>query len=141
MQKIITRTAEISVDENGIVHKKYFDDIDIELEDSRENLRAVMQLTQGRSYVVLADGRIHARVSAEARQFAASKEASTNRIAEAILVSSVASRLTANFYIKFNKPSTPTRIFNDEAKALAWLHRFLPMINPRAAEKRSLVML
>lgn len=141
MQKIITRTAEISLAENGIVRKKFFDDLDIELEDSKENLDAVSQLVKGKPYVVLTDGRIHARVSPEARQFSASREASNNRIAEAILVNSVASRLTANFYIRFNKPLTPTRLFNDEQKALAWLHQFLAKSSSRVTAKRTIMAL
>lgn len=124
MQKIITRTAEITLGNDGIVRKKFFTDIDIEMEDGIENLAAVKALTEGQPYLVLSDGRVNVRVSPEARAFSASEEASRNRIAEAILINSVAARLTANFYIRFNKPSTPTRIFTDEQKALEWLRKF-----------------
>jgi hypothetical protein len=124
MQKIITRSAEISLGNDGIVRKKFFNDIDIDVEDGRENLAAVTQLTGGKPYLVVSDGRVTVTVTPEAREFAASEEASKNRIAEAILVNSVATRLTANFYIRFNKPRTPTRIFTDEQKAIEWLRKF-----------------
>lgn len=124
MQKIITRSAEISLGNDGIVRKKFFNDIDIEVEDGVENLAAVRKLTNDKPYLVLSDGRVNARVSPEARAFSASAEASRNRVAEAMLVNSVATRLTANFYIRFNKPLTPTRIFTDEQKAIEWLKKF-----------------
>lgn len=124
MQKIITRSAEITLGNDGIVRKKFFNDMDLEAHHGEENLEAVKKLTGGKPYLVISDGRVNVRVSPEARAFAASETACMNRIAEAILVNSVATRLTANFYIKFNKPRTPTRVFTDEQKALEWLKNF-----------------
>jgi hypothetical protein len=37
----------------------------------------------------------------------------------------MAHRLLANFFINVNKPPTPTKVFNDKAKALEWLMGFV----------------
>ena len=34
-------------------------------------------------------------------------------------------RMMGNFFINVNKPKAPTRLFDDEAPALAWLKEFL----------------
>ena len=44
--------------------------------------------------------------------------------AVALLVGSPLSRAIGNFYLGFNRPTVPTRIFNAEAAALEWLQTF-----------------
>jgi hypothetical protein len=39
----------------------------------------------------------------------------------AFVVKSAANRISAQFYIQFNKPLEATKIFNDEIKAFEWL--------------------
>lgn len=41
--------------------------------------------------------------------------------ADAFVVDSLPKRLIINFYIKYNKPTVPSRTFTSEEKALAWL--------------------
>jgi hypothetical protein len=48
-------------------------------------------------------------------------EYSKIRIAEAFLINSLANLLIANFYIKFNRPPNPTKVFNNLESALEWL--------------------
>jgi hypothetical protein len=45
--------------------------------------------------------------------------------ADAFIVGSMAFQLIANFYLKFNKPERPTKMFSDEKEAIAWLKTFL----------------
>ena len=124
MQKIKTRTMELVLGADGILRRTVFDNIFIELEDAIENRKAIYSLTQGEKCLILTDGRVSAQSSPEVRQYAASKESTDLKIAEALLIDSVASRLLANFFIRTNKPAIPTRIFTDEAKATAWLLSF-----------------
>ena len=63
-------------------------------------------------------------ISRDARIFLASKEATDLNSAMAILVEDLNSTLTANFFIKFNKPACPTKMFNSRETALAWLETF-----------------
>lgn len=128
MKKIVTRTAEIVLGDDGIIRKKILDDVDIEEADIIENQQAVLALTGNAPYVIVTDGReANVRISHEARQYVAGPVVSQYRIAEALLIDSMASRITANFYLRVNKPISPTRLFTDEQKALEWLRTFLPI--------------
>ena len=42
-------------------------------------------------------------------------------IAQAVLVNSLATRIAGNFYIRFNKPTKPTKIFTNAEDAKSWL--------------------
>jgi len=42
--------------------------------------------------------------------------------AEALVVKSLTQRITANIYLKLNKPLKPFKIFNTEREASRWLH-------------------
>lgn len=45
-------------------------------------------------------------------------------LADAIVVVGLLQRITADFYLKFNKPEVPTKIFRTEIKAREWLLKF-----------------
>lgn len=45
-------------------------------------------------------------------------------IAEAYVLVSLNQRLLANFYLRINKPSRPTKFFENEEDALTWLLQF-----------------
>lgn len=60
----------------------------------------------------------------DARDFSASKEGLRFSMAEALVVKNLAQKLVVNFYLKFNKPSVPSRAFNTEEEAIKWLLSF-----------------
>ncbi|MBS1637474.1 MAG: hypothetical protein JST26_16280 [Bacteroidetes bacterium] len=45
--------------------------------------------------------------------------------ADAFVISSIAQKILANFYLKINKPERPTRFFNVESEAREWLKQFM----------------
>jgi hypothetical protein len=61
----------------------------------------------------------------EARAYASTKESALYRSAEALVIYSLAQKLVANFYLRFNKPIVPTRFFQDEEEAIKWLLPFV----------------
>lgn len=58
----------------------------------------------------------------EAADFMVSEERRDKTIAEALCIDSGALKLLTNFYFRIKKPIIPSRVFNDEKKALAWLN-------------------
>lgn len=125
MEKIITRTAEIVLGDDGIIRKRIFDDLEIDTADSIENCKAILVLTRNYPCLLLTDWRdIALRITREAREYYAGPEISKHRVAEALLINSMATRITANFYLRVNKPITPTRLFTEEQKAIDWLYSF-----------------
>jgi hypothetical protein len=126
MNKITTRTAELTYNSNTrILRIKILEGSDIELADALQNHEATKMLTKKDNYLVLVDGRVSLSVSREARAFAAQSKNDNQCIASAFLITSTANKLIGNFYINVNKPSTPTKIFSTEEKAVEWLEVFL----------------
>ncbi|MES2680559.1 MAG: hypothetical protein V4635_11765 [Bacteroidota bacterium] len=62
---------------------------------------------------------------AETREFWAKKEACPYASADAYITSTFGHKLIGNFYLAFNKPGRPTRIFAQQKEAVEWLRTFL----------------
>ena len=61
----------------------------------------------------------------EARRFASMEQAIDLATCLAVIVKPFFTRAMAGLSMKFHKPPYPTRVFNDEKAALAWLETFL----------------
>jgi len=97
----------------------------LEAEDVKLIRAANLELSENKSFCVLLDtGKGYFNVSPEGNKLLASKEYSQMRLATAIIAKSFATKLAGNFFIRFNKPSTPTRLFTDETAAVNWLKGF-----------------
>ena len=60
----------------------------------------------------------------EVRDYAA-QNPKDYHLAIALVTGSGLSKIVANLYLKFSNPSTPTKLFTDEGKAIEWLKGFL----------------
>ena len=58
------------------------------------------------------------------RDYWATKESCPYSKADAFMIKTTAMQLIANFYLKFNKPERPTKMFADEKEAIEWLKTF-----------------
>lgn len=119
-----TRTCAIWLD--GIVRARFHDRADVGADDARENLALTKRVTNGRRLPVLVDLRGVRSQSAEARRLFAGPAASAVSLAVGLVVESPLSRVVGNFYLGFNRPETPTRLFTSIADAEAWLTTFIP---------------
>lgn len=61
----------------------------------------------------------------ETRKFWSKKEACPYASADAYLATTFGHKFIGNFYLKFDKPGRPTKIFSNQAEAVAWLKTFL----------------
>lgn len=59
------------------------------------------------------------------RDYWAKKESCPYSKADAFMMGSAVIKLIANFYLKFNKPERPTKMFIHENEAIKWLKTFL----------------
>ena len=108
---------------DGIVQLVWGPQVTIVLEDASAAIEAMAQLAGGRQSPLLVD--VH-------EQGAMDRPARTQFTRRGDLVSAVAlvvgtplSRLRGNFFLSVSKPVAPTRLFDDEASALAWLLGFV----------------
>ncbi|MDT8412810.1 MAG: hypothetical protein RQ875_10130 [Vicingaceae bacterium] len=120
---IETETAVLEL-RNNYLFIVFKEDSVVELEHVVANKEAREKLQQGKKMLVLGDIRKIWHISKEAQDYLASKEVTDLNIAMAILTNSMTTVLLANFFIKFKKPATPTRMFKNEKKAIKWLLSF-----------------
>jgi hypothetical protein len=119
---IITRTAKLSFNEEEcILYVELFPGNEIVLEDSLEHTKASQTLTQGKLHCAFVKALGNIDISSEARKHGANPEVQHNLIAQAVLVNSLATRIAGNFFIRFNKPPKPIRIFTNPEDAKSWL--------------------
>lgn len=88
---------------------------------ARQTLVELVALTGGKKVAVLADIRKLKSMTREARKHYGTSTAMVSAIA--LLASSPATQVIANFFLGLNRPNVPTQMFTDEEKALAWLRR------------------
>lgn len=122
---ITTRVSQIRILEDGICLIKLDSSRHDQLgpEEAIEIAESIERICEGRPHCILTDTRgVVGQVEPLAREILSSHAGfSKVRKAEAFLVESLANRLVANFYIRFNRPKNPTKIFNHFEKALNWL--------------------
>ena len=97
--------------------------VEIGKEEADQVIADSTAITGGEPSLVIWDGRgSEIIVDPEGRvTFAESDEAAKYRKAVAFVVDSLANRLSANFFVKFNKPPAPAAVFDDMDEARTWL--------------------
>jgi len=93
------------------------------LEDATATLEAMAQITGGRRSPLLVDMRDTGPQDRPTR--AEWTRRSDLSSAVGLIVGSPLSRMMGNLFISANRPTTPTRLFDNEASALAWLLEFV----------------
>ncbi len=118
-----TKTATYSLLEKNILLVVMKEDAVVDVPEVEENYTTGMRLTGENRYAALVDGRKYATLTNEAKEYSAQPKMSVKLIAQAIVVTSLASRLLANFLIKFLKQNKYVQIqlFTDYDAALNWL--------------------
>lgn len=111
----------VSLIESGMLENRVLADMHIEEEDIEEVKRKNMSLMGDKKYVILVVSDSGGTISSDARRLTASPEFQQNTLAKAFLVDNLPHRIIGNFYLSFNRPAIPTRIFNDREKAMEWL--------------------
>lgn len=110
---------------DGIVQINFGDNVDIDLKEAVEVVDAIGELTEGKKAPVLNIGGISTSATSAAREYSASPLGLKYTIADAYVVNNLAQKILGNFYISFNKPNIPTRIFDNVERATEWLKTHL----------------
>lgn len=107
--------------DNGIMNVVFGDNCYIDLRDISEVMNWVDEIAEGRMFINLMEGAYNTDLAPEVREFGASSSENKYTIADAMVITSDAHKIVTNFYLKFNKPVKPTKIFTDRNKAIEWL--------------------
>ena len=106
------------------VHFIYNDGVYVDFEAAQKIVQERLQIQKGKSYPVFCDMTGLVGSDKNARDYLAN-EGSKLVKAVAALVSNPMTRMMLNFYLKINKPKTPTRSFTKKADALEFLKTYI----------------
>jgi hypothetical protein len=121
MDCIYTRTAKLYFEGNTLF-TEMFDNVEIDINDARENYEASVKLTNEKKYLSLVIAAPFVSITKEAREEVNKALMYKNTIAQAIIVKSMANRLMGNFLVKLYKPHCPLKLFSNKEDAIAWLN-------------------
>lgn len=121
-----TGTAAIALRDDGIVVTRIAADVQQSLGDAKENLAATVGACGGRKRPLLVDISRCRPLEPEVRHYYTGEVLVESFLALALVVeASPFGRMVGNIYLRVARPGVPTRLFPDEASALAWLRSFL----------------
>ncbi len=109
-----------------VVYLTFKEGAHLDVGESRELIKAAEKLTENQPYLLFSDARVFLTITPQSRKVWADKNEAPLLIANAALINNLSLRLTANFFIKFNKPHFKYKVFTDEKKAIEWLLQFDP---------------
>ncbi|MCK4764636.1 MAG: STAS/SEC14 domain-containing protein [Candidatus Aminicenantes bacterium] len=123
---ITTETCKSWLGDDGIVWSIMLPQAVETIETAKKNTAAGVTLSGGKKRPLLLDMSKIKSMNKEARDYYArgDKRESCEK-AVALIIKSPISRILGNFFLGFNKPTEPTKLFTDEKKALEWLKTFL----------------
>ena len=132
MGSIVTRTARVWLDSEGIIQEVDAPGCDQTLDDARANVAANREIGQGHPRPALIDMTQVKSTSFAAQRYYAGPEAHDFLTAAALVVANPLSRVLGNFVIGLKKSALPIRVFTSIDDAQTWLRRFV-VSGPEAA--------
>lgn len=124
-KQVLNDKASILLRGDGImqINIQSFDELTVD--DVKEITKAVGVIGEGKTYPNLVLLSHYFNPDKEVRSYAASEESNIYTLADAFVVKSLPVKIIGNFYVAFNKPVKPTKIFDSELEAVQWLKSFL----------------
>lgn len=119
-KKITTHNFELGIHEDGYYLIRVFGEDEFTVDDLKILVKGQKELG-ARVIPSLVLCTEQASTNIELLNTLAKNKFNPYSVADAFVLSSMAQRILANFYIKINKPERPTRFFNDPETALIWL--------------------
>lgn len=116
--------CEVWLEDDGIVRIVYYRRTNIEIVRAKQVGDAIREVCAGQCRPLFSDARNIRNLSRAARAHWASEDFSTWCTAVATLQTPVVKTLAA-FFIRFNEPSYPLKLFTSEKEAIDWLKGFL----------------
>ena len=114
-------SAELFLLENGVLKVVVTEKFSMSLEQVIALVEGLERFAEGVSYPTLIVSDRLTTPTPEARSYMAGEGRTYFTMADAFLIRSLPQRLIGNFYLRFDRPPVPTRLFTDEQAALKWL--------------------
>lgn len=121
IKKVETAQYIIGVRDDGIIHVFYKEHTELDVKLQLEMLDVYIELCENKPYPFIFEAEEYITVTKEARDNALSLEDKSPLAVSAILVKNLAHKLIADFYLKFNKPRRPYKVFKNFEEGVDWL--------------------
>jgi hypothetical protein len=125
MQVHETRTARISLGEDGIIRKVFINNAEETLKDALESEEIIKKLSAGQKRPMYADFTGLRSMDPEARAYYTGERAGALISACAGMTKSKIGKVISNFFIGFNRPPSPVKLFTSEDEAIEWLKKYV----------------
>src|SRR5687768_8624108 len=109
--------------EDGVAFAELYVE-DITLKVAKQIVETRYEITDGETYPVIIDISNIKSVTKEARVYLSQGKAVEKISAAALFTNSLVARIVANFFLGFNRPNIPIRIFTNKAEALKWAKQY-----------------
>lgn len=121
IKQIDTPVAKLSLQED-VLTVVLKENAELSNNEFESLLNQAMEFVEYKKHYVIIDTRFIYTANSETRKIYAESPHKEYRHADAFIVNSLAMRLLVNFYIKFQRPEIPARMFNNEKAALVWIN-------------------
>ena len=121
---INTRCSKLWLDDGGILHEYFSPKTDFTIQDAEQSMAVGLELSEGADFSWLVDMTGMKSITKEAREYFGEVENSQMK-AVGLVTNSPVSKVFGNFFLRFNKPKLPVRLFSSEKQAIRWLKEFL----------------
>jgi hypothetical protein len=121
MRKTLETSVAFLSFEDDILLVKMKEGINLDQAEMEQLLKQAVEFTSPNKYFAIIDTTALYDSTPESRSFYAESDYSNYRYADAFIVNSLPMRLLVNFFITFNKPKIPSKMFNNEESALNWI--------------------
>lgn len=121
---INTRCSKLWLDDGGILHEQFVPKTDLTIQDAEQSMAVGLELSEGADFSWLVDITNMKSITKEAREYFGKVENSHLK-AVGLVTNSPISKVFGNFFLRFNKPEIPVRLFSSEIQAHDWLKEFL----------------
>jgi hypothetical protein len=122
MRKTLDTSVAFLTFDDDVLFVKMKEGASLGQEEMEGLLKQAVEFTAPDKYFAIIDTTAPYDSSVEARNFYAESDYSKHRYADAFVVNSLPMRLLVNFFIAFNKPKIPSKMFNNEESALQWIN-------------------
>lgn len=106
--------------ENNIFHVIVKEGERVTMEMVENGYKFLEQSPPGKYYNIY-EFKSFADVDPEVREWSSNSTESKYSVSDAIVINNIGQKILADFYLKFNKPKQPTKIFTSVAKAIEWI--------------------
>ena len=114
--------STVSKIDDDLLFMNIEEDKEFELKDFLQLKDAAYRIGNGDRFYKIINVGMLTSPNSEARLASASEKGCEYKKADAFVIYSLAQKIVANIYLKFNKPHVPTKFFNDVVSAKKWLN-------------------